>query len=106
MALRELLNVSEVVHGCLRAAAPLTKHDGICTGAELREQLTALLAIRVLDWAFRRVEIERPAAVLRLAWRTHTSQLLWTFLSTVGINVQPPSTVVRDFTVQVVLPIC
>jgi len=106
--LTELLRVSEVTYGCLKSAAPLAKNmDAIESfRATVQRPLMALLAIRVTDWIFRRVEAERPTVVLRIDWRLFATQLLWTFFSSRGSLKGSPQEVIQTFVLQVVLPTC
>lgn len=110
MVLQELLRVGEVAHGCLKAAAPLAKKELIVCGGNIAhgfDRLAGLLAVRVLDWAFRRVEMERSMLTLRQDWRMLTCQFFWTFITDEkGTLVGTPAEVIRAFTVQKVLPAC
>mmetsp|Transcript_5427 Transcript_5427/g.8079 ORF Transcript_5427/g.8079 Transcript_5427/m.8079 type:complete len:440 (+) Transcript_5427:81-1400(+) len=100
----DLLQMVTVVHGCLRAAAPMVKYDlPVCNQVD---RLPCLLALRVLDWAYRRVEVERTGVVLRIDWRLHTAELIWKFLTGAGTKAGGPKAVVDAFTICIVLPAC
>lgn len=116
-ALKVLLRMKDVTHGCLLAAAPLVKNKSSCWEvlAQLSlvrerrqhdERLTALFALRVMDWAFRRVEIERPRVLLRLDWRLLSAELFWSFVTSGGTKAGGATEVVQAFAIKIVLPVC
>lgn len=112
VCLLALLSMSDAALCCLRAAAPLAARG--CSWQEDIEEddrMAALLCLRALDWAFRRIENDRPEVILRLQWRAGCCRLLWDFLAAedLGFPVTTcglfnPDDAGRAFAVKCVLP--
>ena len=77
-----VLSTANAALKCLVAAAPLASSSGIAwPGEQGDDSLAAVLSLRVLDWAFRRIEADRPEVILCVHWRLGSCRLLWDFLS-------------------------
>jgi len=106
MILLSVIGAADSSLKCLRAAAPLAnRRVAWLTEEQSEDGIAALLCTRVLDWAFRRVEVDRPDVIFRLHWRMGSSRLLWDFLAIDGRPMlEDPDDVSRAFAVSQVLP--
>jgi len=102
-----VLSTADIAFKCFRVAAPLALRQGVCRASHAGEDhLSALLAVRVLDWAFRRVEVDRPEVILHITWRMRSCRLLWDFLASDGReDVEDPDDAARQFAVGFVVPL-